>query len=42
MTNVPTPPKGDDYLMPGRQPNETAAPPARVHREPGKPMVKTK
>lgn len=41
MSNIKTPAK-PGYLMPGRNPNETAAPPAKVHREPNKPQVKTK
>jgi hypothetical protein len=41
MSNVKTPAK-PGYLMPGREPNETGAPPAHVHRESGKPQVKTK
>lgn len=39
---VPAPPKGNDHLTPGRQPNQSAAPPARVHREPHQNMVKVR
>jgi hypothetical protein len=39
---VPTTAKGNDYLTPGRQPGQTGAPPAKVHREPHSPLVKVR